>query len=369
VSDGFRISGLAAATAAVIFGGLVGVPAAQAAPASHRSEARQGVFGADAAKSLGALLGVSATSGTNAWAVGNRCVSACGTPAAVANTLILHWNGHRWSHVASPDPSASADYLAGVSATSAANGWAVGDDCVSACGTSGQIFRTLILHWNGHRWSHVASPDPSASANYLRSVSATSAANAWAVGQYCASGCGTEGPVIRALILHWNGHRWSRVASPAPSAISNALKIVTAASARDAWAAGDYVRGGVWKTLILRWNGHRWSRVASPSPDSAFNLLGGVSAASSSRAWAVGTDCTTAQCGRVVQHTLILHWNGHRWTRVTSPNPGPNVNSLFGVSATSATNVWAVGELCDNFSCSSSTTLVLHWNGHRWSQS
>ncbi len=369
MSDGFRIPALAAATAAVVLGGLVGVPAAQAALASQRFAARQGVFGADPAKSVGALLGVSATSGANAWAVGNQCVSSCGTSGAVANTLILHWNGHRWSRAASPDPSASADYLTGVSATTVANAWAVGDECVSACGTSGQIFRTLILHWNGHRWSRVASPDPGAAADYLRSVSSTSAANAWAVGQYCASGCGTEASVIRTLVLHWNGHRWSRVASPAPSGISSVLHSVTTASVRAAWAAGDYVRGGVYRTLILRWNGHRWSRVASPSPDSAFNLLGGVTAASSRRAWAVGTDCTSAECGSVVQDTLILRWNGHRWSRATSPNPGPNVDTLSGVSATSARNAWAVGELCGNFSCSSPTTLVLHWNGRRWSRS
>jgi hypothetical protein len=42
---------------------------------------------------------------------------------------------------------------------------------------------TLILHWNGTKWAQVASPTPS-SFSMLSAVAASSATNAWAVGQF-----------------------------------------------------------------------------------------------------------------------------------------------------------------------------------------
>jgi hypothetical protein len=41
---------------------------------------------------MGTLGGVSATSATDAWAVGDQCPS-CGNPG----TLIMHWNGTAWT--------------------------------------------------------------------------------------------------------------------------------------------------------------------------------------------------------------------------------------------------------------------------------
>ena len=143
------------------------------------------------------LHGVSATSPTNAWAVGNYCTSSC--PG-----LIVHWKGTRWSKVTSSNPSPTV-VLNGVSATSATNAWAVGNYCGSSCSTD----RTLIVHWNGTSWSTVTSLNPSSHNNSLNGVSATSATNAWAVGNYCVSDCGSNPSTYKTLILHWNGTSWS----------------------------------------------------------------------------------------------------------------------------------------------------------------
>jgi hypothetical protein len=62
----------------------------------------------------------------------------------------------------------------------------------------------LIVHWNGTTWFRVASPSPGAHPGLL-AVTATSAANAWAVGDYS-----TPAGQPRTLILHWNGTNWSR---------------------------------------------------------------------------------------------------------------------------------------------------------------
>jgi hypothetical protein len=68
---------------------------------------------------------------------------------------------------------------------------------------------TLTLRWNGHAWLRVPSPSPGpaqGNAAILNSVAELSASSAWAVG--------TCDGATAALILHWNGHAWKRVASP-----------------------------------------------------------------------------------------------------------------------------------------------------------
>jgi hypothetical protein len=66
-------------------------------------------------------------------------------------------------------------------------------------------------------------------------------------------------------------------------------------------------------------------------------------------------------------HTLILRWNGTAWSQAKSPNPSSAANVLSGVTATSASNAWAVGYY-DNSSTGARDTLILHWNGVSWSK-
>src|SRR5262249_47283472 len=68
------------------------------------------------------LLGAAAPSPTNVWAVGHYF------NGTVNQTLIEHWNGTAWTRQASPDPGGSGreNALLGVAATSATNAWAVG---------------------------------------------------------------------------------------------------------------------------------------------------------------------------------------------------------------------------------------------------
>jgi hypothetical protein len=86
--------------------------------------------------------------------------------------------------------------------------------------------------------------------------------------------------------------------------------------------------------------------------------LGGVSATSPTDAWAVGDQCPT--CNNST--TLILHWNGTRWSLVPSPNPGPKLNVLNAVAAVSPAYAWAVGSY-GNSACTTAATVILHWNG------
>ncbi len=85
------------------------------------------------------LNGVSAISGSDAWAAGD---------AAHGNqnprTFTLHWNGAHWLTV--PSPSQGSSVLYGVSDVSVRDALAVG------AGGSGTSSGTLALRWNGSRW-------------------------------------------------------------------------------------------------------------------------------------------------------------------------------------------------------------------------
>jgi hypothetical protein len=269
------------------------------------------------------LAGVAATSATNAWAVGGRQAS----PGAPKEASIVHWNGHSWQVQPIPYLGGFAHSLSDVVATSATNAWAVGSRSNSVTDS------TLVEHWNGHAWTVQTSPNVGTDedVNALSAVAATSATNAWAVGHR------STGSVDRTLILHWNGHLWKVVPSPNVGTVSNDLAGVAAVSATDAWAVGT-IDGTTRRGLILHWNGQAWKVQSSPSPGTRETILTDVAATSATNAWAVGNVDTTG-----LDRSFVEHWNGHAWKVVPSPKVGSHDYILNGVDATSATNAWAVG--------------------------
>lgn len=192
-------------------------------------------------KSGGHLKAVAASSPSNVWAVGNT------DPGAI---FIEHWNGKRWTRLHSPGMTAKNDTLVGVAATSARNAWAVG----SSPG------RTLILHWNGRTWKRVPSPSPGGGGNSgvnigadnrLGAVTASSATNAWAVGWGS-----TRGLVYAPVALHWNGRRWTHVPTPDPSDGGGFLQGIGLGPDGHAWAVG-YTEEHL-LTVYEHWNGSAW---------------------------------------------------------------------------------------------------------------
>lgn len=324
-------------------GAITGISSAAASAATCQSWT--GAPPPNPGSALNQLTGVTVLAPCNAWAVG---LHSSGGPNL---TLIEHWNGANWKVVPSPDPGTAGDVLFGIHAASPSSIWAVG----SYFNTAGAT-KTLILHWNGHTWKQVTSPSPGVSDN-LRAVRAVSANDVWAVG-------GTfNGTTGRALILHWNGHTWKRATIPSPGTASQ-LSGVAATSASNAWAVGESETGSRQRTLILRWNGHKWAQQASPSPggSNSEDGLSAVGASSASNAWAVGTFTSAG-----IDKTLILHWNRHKWVKVTSPNRGDpkSGNFLGGVAVISSVNAWAVGDY-DNDSDTTQNVLIQHWNGRTW---
>lgn len=97
---------------------------------------------------------------------------------------------------------------------------------------------------------------------------------------------------------------------------------------------------------------------ASPAPRSVTSgvQLEGVSADTATDAWAVGNMSGDPQQG------VIFHWDGHSLSRLPSQTQG----QLFGVSADSPTDAWAVGSYAVP-RAHVVRTVVVHWNGTGWS--
>jgi photosystem II stability/assembly factor-like uncharacterized protein len=255
-----------------------------------------------------------------------------------------HDGGATWSHSTPLSAAGSAwDFL------TMQQGWVVGANGATLNETSD----------GGQRWTPIT---PSANFRNISQLDFVSAQEGWAIS--------TTTPSAPVLLRTMDGGQtWAQISSscgtwnvvPSPNgngSRGSVLRAVATVSATDVWAVGGGQLGGS-KTLIEYWDGAHWSVVTSPNPGSNYDILDGVTAVSASDVWAVGYD---SNAGGVAQ-TLTEHWNGSRWSVVTSPNPGSVDNTLFGVAAISASSVWAVGITTST----SEQPLVEHWNGSHWS--
>ena len=208
-------------------------------------------------------------------------------------------------------------------------------------------------------WQVVPSPNLSSNDNNLASVSAASPADAIAVGNYYTQ----DNPnVFRNLAEHWDGTRWTAVAPPNVGDQENTLFSVSALPDGHAWAVGYYADQTFRiRTLAEYWDGSRWTVVPTANPARARDVFFSVKAISPDDVWAVGGREESANSAF---QTLIEHWDGRSWRVVPSPDPGPNGDELFAITAANPDRAWAVGQAQDG--AFPSRALVERWDGGRW---
>jgi hypothetical protein len=211
------------------------------------------------------------------------------------------------------------------------------------------------------------------STSYLRGVYCTSASSCWAVGSYQRNGAFFD------ETLRLRNHLWKLVAAPSPGgtkigALSELLS-VRCTAARSCWAVGDYTVGRATLSEALHWNGTKWSLVTTPDPGGKlsgdFNNLVDVSCNSATNCWAAGNYGEFTSTGEETLN-LALHWNGKKWSQAATPNPGGignnRVSRLTAIRCTSTDSCWGVG----NYGVLGPTLQldndVLHWNGKKWSK-
>jgi hypothetical protein len=328
----------------------------------------------------GSLNAVADISPTDAWAVG-------WTGSGSTNTLIVHWNGKKWSPVTNLKP-VSGDLL-NLTVDSPTNIWAAGYTGNPAAPDP------LIMHWNGKSWSRLAGvptvkgvfnavadvsghllavgalvappmlnmertgtkwqslPVPAAPGD-LESLVVTGAHSAWAAGVTVNQKTGySNGDVL----MHWNGTKWLGVSSFPLHGVNEEIWHLAAGPHGAVWAVGEAHTSDLahHSPRSMVWNGKTWAKVSVPAP--ANSALYGVSYVPGGTAWAVGYHNLGAD-------TLILRWTGKAWSQVAAPNRTNFSNDLFAVSASSVSDAWAVGR---GGAAGLPKTIILHWNGHSWS--
>jgi len=272
-----------------------------------------------------------------------------------------------WTVVPSVNPSATT--LNAVSARTATDAWAVGQFPGAGEDAGAQIFAE---RWNGTQWQQAPTTNIVRQNERLLGVSASGPNDAWAVGNTNALNAASHD----TLAAHWDGTAWTIVPTPAAASGGRlaSLDDVADFGPANAWAVGQ---GKDARPLAEHWDGTAWSVVPVPVPavpsgtSFANAVLSRISAVSATDIWAVGTTTAIQNVNKAVtRFTLAMHYNGTAWSIVKTANTA-EPTGLNGVTAISANNAWAVGNGFNNVhdvtASVANKAVIEHWNGTAWS--
>jgi hypothetical protein len=269
------------------------------------------------------VAAVSASSASDAWAVGKNVIPGYN----VGIPLAVHWNGTAWS-VAANAAGFTQGTLTGVATLSASNAWAVG--------TIGR-YTQLVQHWDGTAWSVASVPNPTpadpAAVTKLAAISARGANDVWAFGSFI------NGSGEAMYAQHWDGASWTSSLIQQPT-YGQPLRpaAIAAAGPNDVWAIANSSVSE--QPTVFHWNGTAWSVSAIPNLGD-YPTLTGLAVRGSNDVWAAGNlliDVTTPTPHR---RTQSLHWNGTSWTVV--PTVSTEAALAGAAAAPGSSRVWMVG--------------------------
>ena len=165
-------------------------------------------------------------------------------------------------------------------------------DTISAQGAGRQAASASLT---GSGWMVVPSYSFGSRDNILAGVSAASLTDTWAVGTYYPS----SSNVFATLAQHFDGTRWTAFPLPNVGVQENVLYAVSMPSAGKAWAAGYFVNGKFQQqTLIEHFDGNAWSVIPSPSLGSGTDSgFAAITAIPGGGLWAVGVTAPTKGAG------------------------------------------------------------------------
>jgi hypothetical protein len=156
---------------------------------------------------------------------------------------------------------------------------------------------------------------------------------------------------------------WTTIPSPNDVPGNNYLYGADGSDPSNVWAVGVVYppTGGTSHGLPLRYDGTAWrsvSRTGLPGNET----LRGVDAVSATDVWVAGDH----RAGFGSNDTLAAHWNGTTWTQEPTPNGNAGgFNNLYGVAAAGGT-VWAVGTYVDPSSSTNRLKLILQRTAGGW---
>ena len=253
---------------------------------------------------------------------------------------------------ATPRPSGSGwnySYLSATTGRSLNDVIATGPSDAWAAGTDGDT--PLLMHFDGRGWQDHSLPENARTIG-ITSLAASGPDNVWVFAGY---------PMKeKTYAWRWDGSRWLDV--PLDTSYGVADSAVLAPD--DVWLVqGD--------DSSLHWDGHRWRKVAMPTRATA------ISAVAANDIWAVGRVVTR---GRQGAQPAAMHWDGRAWRLLPTPTfsfpepvPPEAFAELRNVLALSPDDVWATGVHTFNHGeggedPADPPPIFLHWDGTRWTK-
>ncbi|HET7483681.1 MAG TPA: hypothetical protein VFK89_12570 [Actinomycetota bacterium] len=231
----------------------------------------------------------------------------------------------------------------GLEVTGDGDGWVVGHNGV---GTAARKVSPWVVHFDSSSASEVTGLPTFRHNAFLRDLAEVTPTDVWAVG-------GTETrDGGQALALHWDGETWTRAVLPTIGPFAH-LTGIKAFASNDIWAVGDEIPadGRYPDTFAMHYDGTSWTQAFTPSPG-RYTSLTAIDGSAPNDIWAVGH--------RGLDQPLALHWDGAAWTRIGLGGDFGDPTILYGVTAPTPAEAWAVGNLA-------AQPEVLHWVGGQWS--
>ena len=293
------------------------------------------------------LNAISASSANDIWASGEAT---------------MHFNGTKWTAFPTATIKGNPTTLdGGVIDISPTLAWGTGEEAIS-----GQEPVQVIEQWNGTQWSEYPSPQFGTDPAHFFAMAATSASDVWVIGDLLTD----DQQFLNFLFEHWDGTSWTATSILSGDAF---LFGISADATNDAWAVGfQGPENDNSQTLAMHWDGANWNPVATPNVGSGANQFNAVQALAPNDVWAVGFSTPVAPPQQAATLTLIEHFDGNSWKVMKSPNVGPKSiyesNRLYGVTAVSATDVWAFGSYSLADGSGQQHTLLEHWDGTKWTR-
>ena len=244
---------------------------------------------------------------------------------------VLRWNGSKWRRQAIPswavhlNLSGTYDIVPAVFGPKSVWVFSMGVDAFTNPGH-------YVARYNGHRWTKLQLPA------VPNQVSVVSEHDIWALGSTIA----TKGKPSTSILMHWNGKRWSTLAVPSAHVPKNATENVlnpVALGPANVWIQRDIERGlaGAATLYLLHWNGQRWSRVT---------LAAGISGVDYMTPDGHGGLWLAANGPKPSFTWYLYHLNG-KWARYSVPAvKGTTVGDLISLNWIPGTrSVWAAGNM------------------------
>jgi hypothetical protein len=272
--------------------------------------------------------------------------------------LVERWDGHQWATLPAPWPRIfpAAAGTVGRQPSVELAVTPAGEVWIAATVVSSDYAESrVIARWEGDSWQRLPRPALSLPSSYYTALAPDGARGIWAFGAML-DPSSQDGPEV-PFAEHWDGSKWhlKLIHDPdlTPTDGAAAVNAAVAISPRNAWAIGAACLGCGelinTEPRAWHWDGRTWRAVSIEDPCAAGDGMTSITAAAPGKLWASGM-ALGDQCD--YPWGFVENLSDGSW--VVVPDRGTAVGSLFGIAATSSSDIWAVGD------------RIEHWNGRRW---